>query len=299
MAWGEANREGLADIAPPLKIVDGDVTDSSSLAPVLEAARPDRIFHLAAASSVASSWSSPSQALTINAGGQIHLLEAVRAAGLAPRIVVPSSAEVYGRVSGAVADETMAPAPLSPYAVSKATQELIATQYGGSWGLELTCLRLFNITGPGQYDCFAASSFARQIAEIEIERRAPVIRVGNLEARRDFTDVRDAAAAFWLAAAIDPPGGVFNLCSGTAVPLREVLDTLLALGRRPIEVEVESARLRRADIPELCGSPGRLVTATGWRPRIPLHETLRDLLEWWRHRLAVNPAPRSDSAPPA
>jgi GDP-4-dehydro-6-deoxy-D-mannose reductase len=280
MAWGDQGREELAEI----RLLEGDLTVPESLTPVLATARPDVVVHLAAASSVASSWQRPAQALEINAIGQVNLLEAMARQGMTPLTVIASSAEVYGRVDGA-AEETLPPQPISPYGVSKATQELIAHQYANSHGLPVIRLRLFNLIGPGQAQAFAASSFARQVAEIEKGLLPPCIRVGNLAAKRDFTDVRDAVRAFYMAATRGRPGDLFNVCSGRAVTIRELLDQLLALARRPIAEEVDPQRLRRADIPLLLGSNRRLYEATGWRPEIQLRQTLLDLLDWWRARL--------------
>jgi GDP-4-dehydro-6-deoxy-D-mannose reductase len=280
MAWGEAGREELTEI----NLLDGDLTVPDSLPPVLATARPDVVFHLAAASSVASSWQRPAQALEINAIGQVHLLEAIHGLGISPLTVIASSAEVYGRLDGA-AEESLPLMPISPYGVSKATQELIAHQYADSYGLPVIRLRLFNLIGPGQAAGFAASSFARQVAEIEKGLSAPCIRVGNLAAKRDFTDVRDAVRAFYLAATRGRPGDTYNLCSGRAVAIRELLDQLLAMARRPITEEVDPQRLRPADIPVLLGSNRRLSEATGWQPELQLRQTLRDLLDWWRARV--------------
>lgn len=290
MAWGPEGREVLADLEPELEIIDGDLSDQASLRSVVEASRPDTVFHLAGASSVAASWSSPAQAIEVNALGQLRLLEAITGAGLRPLFIVASSAEVYGRVAaladGSISVSEQAPvAPITPYGVSKASQELIAAMYTASKDVPSICMRLFNLIGPGQSPVFAASSFARQIAEIEAGASPPRIRVGDLGAVRDLTDVRDAARAFWLAGLRGLSGTTFNLCSGRAIPIRALLDALLAMTECRIEVEVDPSRLRTADIPVLRGDPSRLRSTTGWEPELSLQRTLADLLEWWRGRI--------------
>lgn len=285
MVWGEEGRDELSRIGPGLQQVVADLTSPQTLPPVLEHVRPELVFHLAAASSVAASWSTPGAFLKINAVGQVHLFEALLAAGMAPTVVVASSAEVYGAAAGAEpAREELPMRPLSPYGVSKAAQELIALQYHLSHGLPTVRLRSFNLVGPGQTDRFAPSAFSRQIAEVEAGVRQAV-SVGNLAARRDFTDVRDAVRAYWLAATRCRPGEVYNLSSGTPVSIGELLEVLLSLSAASIPVEEDPERMRPADILIQHGDFSRLESACGWRPKIPLRQTLQDLLEWWRQRL--------------
>ena len=285
MVWPGAGREGLANLPPTMHVEDGELRDAASLGRVLRAARPDVVFHLAAASTVASSWAAPTEAMEVNAVGQINLLEGIRKLGLAPRVVVACSAEAYGRAAHRPVSEDAPLAPLSPYAVSKAAQDLIAAQYHAAYGLDTIRLRLFNHTGPGRPERFVASSFARQIAEIERGARPPLLRVGNLDVVRDFTDVRDVVRAYRLAAERGRPGAVYNVCSGAKVSVRELLGTLLEVAGVEAEVEVDPELLRPAEIPAVWGDHGRLTADTGWRPAIPLERTLADLLAWWRRRL--------------
>ncbi len=286
MAWGDAGREPLAELeGPRLEVVDGDLSDPPSLAAVLDRARPEVVLHLAAASSVAGSWTSPARVLEINAVGQVHLFEALLAsAAERPRVVVASSAEVYGRVpqDRVPVTEDAPLEPVSPYGVSKAVQDLLARQYHVAHGLDTVRLRLFNHTGPRRPPHFFASGFARQIADIERGRRPSRIAVGDLEVVRDLTDVRDVARAWRLAALHGASGEVYNVCSGRAVKVGEVLHRLLALAGTEIEVEGDPALLRSADVPVLVGDPSRFARATGWSPSIPLERTLADLLDWWR-----------------
>jgi GDP-4-dehydro-6-deoxy-D-mannose reductase len=289
--WGldrwDASREELRGIEPLVRFVAADLTDASSLLRALQAARPEILFHLAASSTVSSSWATPAEVLQANAIGQVNLLEALRNLGLEPVTVLAGSAEAYGRVgrSDNPVREEHPLQPVSPYGVSKATQDLLAYQYFVSYALPTIRLRLFNHTGPRRPDRFSESSFARQIAEIEKDLRPPFIQVGDLSVVRDITDVRDVARAYWLAAAKGRPGEVYNVCSGRPVTIRQVLDHLLGMSEQAVKVQVDPGRLRPADIPVLYGSRERFTRATGWEPVIPLEQTLLDLLAWWRQRV--------------
>ena len=271
---------------PPefVRPVVGDLTDRSSLILAISNSRPDVVFHLAAASSVASSWDDPDLFQEVNLAGAINLFEAVRESGLDPKIVLASSAEVYGSVPEAdqpISEDTPL-RPLSPYGESKMAQDAAAVDYLQDFALRTIRLRLFHHTGPGRPPIFVASSFARQIARIEQGLDPPILSVGNLEAVRDFTDVRDVARAYRLVAKQGRAGDVYNVCSGRGHSIRQLLDMLLEMTPLEMEVEVDPDRLRVADIPHLVGDNGRLSRATGWKPEIPLRQTLSDLLDWWR-----------------
>jgi GDP-4-dehydro-6-deoxy-D-mannose reductase len=289
--WGidrwDTNRDELRAIEPLVRFVAADLADASSLLRALQAARPEVVFHLAASSTVSSSWGTPAEILQVNAVGQVHLLEAMRNLELEPVTVVACSGEAYGRVPAEECPvrEERPLAPVSPYGVSKATQDLLAYQYHVSFGLPTVRLRLFNHSGPRRPDRFSESSFARQIAEIEKELRPPLLEVGDLDVVRDITDVRDVARAYWLAAACGRPGEVYNVCTGRPVSIRQVLDLLLSMSEERVRVQVDPGRLRPADIPVLYGDHGRFTAATGWEPIIPLEQTLLDLLNWWRARV--------------
>ena len=261
---------------PGLHLVQGDLTDGASLVGALRESRPDVLFHLAAASTVASSWNHPAEILEVNAVGQARLFEALRSLDLSPVVVVPCSAEAYGRVdpSRCPVTEDEPFRPVSPYAVSKAAQDLMAYQVHAARGLPVIRMRPFNHTGPGRPDRFVASSFARQLAEMEAGLRPPVLRVGNLEAVRDFSDVRDVVRAYRLAAERGTPGEVYHVCSGRPVAVREVLEILVSRSTVDPRVEPDPERLRPADIPVLWGSAEKLHRATGWEPSIPLERTL-------------------------
>ena len=267
--------------------VEADLNDPVAAASLVAAIRPERILHLAGQSSPHLSWLDPGGTLRTNVMGIVHVLDAARSQGLRPAVLVVGSAEEYGRVR---ADElplveTTPLRPASPYAVSKVAQSALAVLYGPAGGMRVVTTRTFHHSGPGRGEAFAESSFARQIAEIEIGRRAPVIRVGNLDAVRDFADVRDVVRAYWLLAERGEGGTVYNVCTGRGRAIRELLEMLLACSSSRIEVQVDPERLRAADIPVQVGDPSRLRAATGWEPRIPLEQSLRDLLDDWRSRI--------------
>jgi GDP-4-dehydro-6-deoxy-D-mannose reductase len=271
------------------EVVVADLLDAEAVARVVRTLAPQRIVHLAAQSSVKESWADPEATLKTNVLGLLHLLEGVRKAGLRPRVLVVGSADEYGAVADAARPlgEDAPLRPVSPYAVSKVAQGYLALQYALGHGLSVVRTRTFNHTGPGRGAVFAESSFARQIADIEAGRREPRILVGNLEAVRDFSDVRDVVRAYALLAERGAPGEVYNVCSGRGVRLRELLDELLGLARIPLEVRLDPARLRPSDVPALVGDPSRLRRSTGWSPRHTLAEALRDLLEAWRARVGA------------
>ena len=285
--WGLVWAADPAQAPSSIQQIEGDLTDISSVKAALDEVRPEIIFHLAAASSVASSWDHPGRFLEVNAVGTVNLLEVVRTLGLDARVVVSSSAEVYGAVptEQQPITEDSPLEPLSPYAASKAAQDLLTAQYYHGYGMPTVRLRLFHHTGPGRPTQFVASSFAHQIARIEKGLDPTRLAVCNLEAIRDFTDVRDVTRAYWLAATRGVPGDAYNVCSSRRTSIRRVLDMLLAHSEVEVEVEVDPDRLRAADIPCLVGDHSKFSDTTGWQPEIPLVQTLGDLLNWWRDEL--------------
>jgi GDP-4-dehydro-6-deoxy-D-mannose reductase len=252
----------------------------------LERIRPDWIFHLAAQSFVPTSWIAPTESLTTNVLGQVNIFEAVRRIGLECRIQLACSSEEYGMVypDELPIKETNPLRPLSPYAVSKVAQDMLGYQYWMSWKVDSVRTRGFNHEGPRRGPVFVASDFAKQIADIEKGRKPAVLYVGNLNAKRDFTDVRDTVRAYWLALEKCEPGEVYNICSGRAWAVEETLGLLLGMTKSKIEVKQDPARLRPSDVPVLLGDNSKFVQATGWRPVIPFERTLRDMLDYWRAR---------------
>jgi GDP-4-dehydro-6-deoxy-D-mannose reductase len=278
--------DNVAHFMDQITLVECDLRDASSTRDTLERMRPDWIFHLAAQSFVPTSWSAPTESLTTNVLGQLNIFEAVRRIGLQCRIQIACSSEEYGMV---YADElpireTNPLRPLSPYAVSKVAQDLLAYQYWMSWKVDSVRTRGFNHEGPRRGPVFVASDFAKQIADIEKGIKPPVLHVGNLEARRDFTDVRDMVRGYWLALEKCEPGEVYNLCSGRDYSIQQVLDLLLGMTKVKIEVRQDRMRLRPSDVPVLLGDRSKFTKATGWEPVIPFEQTLRDMLDFWRAR---------------
>jgi len=279
--------DNILGIRDKVELHEGDLNDITSLKKCLKDIMPDSIFHLAAQSFVPTSWRLPAETLAINAVGQVNLFEAVLDLGLKPRIQVAGSSEEYGQVNPdeIPMKETNPLRPLSPYAVSKVTQDLLGYQYFRSYGLPIVRTRGFNHTGPRRGEVFVTSNFAKQVAEIEAKKKAPVIHVGNLEAKRDFTDVRDMVRAYWLSLEKGQAGEVYNLGTGRAYAMQEVLDLLLSLSKVKVKVEVDPARLRPSDVPILLPDCSKFVTLTGWKPTIPFSKTLEDLLNYWRERV--------------
>jgi GDP-4-dehydro-6-deoxy-D-mannose reductase len=219
--------------------------------------------------------------MRVNVLGTVAVLEAVRAHAPGARVVVASSAEVYGavRAAGSAVPETAPLAPVSPYGASKVAAETAALQFHRAHGLDVVVARAFNAVGPGQSTDFALPGFAAQLAAIARGAGPPVLRVGNLDAERDLTDVRDVARAYALLVERGEPGSVYNVCSGGAVSIRAALDALIRASGLEVRVEVDPMRLRPADAPRLVGDPAKLAAATGWRPEVPLERTLADLLD--------------------
>ena len=279
--------ENIMAVRDRIELHEADLKDMVSLQKSLAVIRPDYIFHLAAQSFVPTSWRLPAETLAINALGQVNLFEAVLSLKLDPKIQVAGSSEEYGHVNSdeVPMKETNPLRPLSPYAVSKVTQDLLGYQYFQSYGLRVVRTRGFNHTGPRRGEVFVTSTFAKQIAEVEKKKREPVIFVGNLEAKRDFTDVRDIVRAYWLSLEKGQPGEVYNIGTGRAITMQEVLDRLLALSKVKVRVEVDPARLRPSDVPILEPDCSKFVKLTGWKPEIPFDQTLRDLLDYWRERV--------------
>ncbi|HYQ89107.1 MAG TPA: GDP-mannose 4,6-dehydratase, partial [Candidatus Binatia bacterium] len=278
--------ENVEHFLDKVRMVECDLRDASSVRDVLGEERPDWIFHLAAQSFVPTSWTAPTESLSTNVIGQVNIFEAVRHVGIKPRIQLACSSEEYGMVyeNELPIRETNPLRPLSPYAVSKVGQDMLGYQYFMSFKLPVIRTRGFNHEGPRRGPVFVCSDFAKQIADIEKGRRPPVIRVGNLEARRDFTDVRDVVRAYWLALEKGEPGEVYNICSGKDWTIRAMLDHLLGLTKAKVKVEQDASRMRPSDVPVLLGDAGRFKKATGWEPVIPFETTLKDLLEYWRAR---------------
>ena len=261
-----------------------DLRDRVSTEAALHEYQPDFIVHLAAQSHVPTAYRDPWETLKNNILGQLNLLESCVSLKIAPRILVIGSGEEYGRADKDTLPfrETHPLRPENPYSVSKVTQDVMGYQYYRSYELPVLRVRPFNHVGPGQSDRFVLPAFASQIAEIEAGEREPVMYVGNLDPKRDFTDVRDVVRAYHQILVRGTAGEVYNVASGRPRSIRQILDTLLALSECTIRVETDPDRYRPADVPIIYGSADKLTGDTGWSPRISMDETIRDVLNEWR-----------------
>jgi GDP-4-dehydro-6-deoxy-D-mannose reductase len=288
-AGGFAGRHLLDRLAGSAPVVawrrhEVDLHDKARVAEALARTRPTAIYHLAGIARLDSAWHDVVPHLQTNVIGTHHLLEGVRAAGLTARVLVVTSAQVYDTTAPPT-DETAPLTPSNPYGRSKLAQDLLAQRAAHDDGMDVVVARPFNHIGPGQQPGFAIPSFARQIALIEAGRAEPVIRVGNLDARRDLVDVRDVADAYVRLMDAGVAGRAYNICSGRAVRMGDVLDQLIALSRVPVRVELDAERLRPTDAPVIVGSAARLQQEAGWAPRYELRDTLRDVLDSWREQV--------------
>lgn len=259
-----------------------DLLDAEATRAAVRVAAPDRVFHLAARASVSDSWSDPLGSMQQNLAMTVNLLEALVAEAPAARVLVAGSGEQYGPPSRLPVDEDAPFRPQNPYAVSKCAVDAAAGFYADTRGLDVVRTRSFNHAGPGQSDAYVVSAFARQIAVAEAAgERSLVVRTGDLTPKRDFTDVRDVVRAYWdlLEAA---PAGAYNVCSGRAVAIADILAGLSALTDLAVEQQTDPSLLRTKDVMEIRGSHDKLTGATGWTPAIPLSETLADVLAYWR-----------------
>lgn len=278
--------ENIEHLDGKIKLLECDLRDATSTRHMIEEIAPEYIFHLAAQSYVPTSWHAPTESLTTNVIGQLNLFEAVRKLDLKCRIQIAGSSEEYGMVyeDELPIKESNPFRPLSPYAVSKVGQDMLGYQYFMSYKMDIVRTRGFNHTGPRRGSVFVVSDFAKQIVDIEAGRKDPVLLVGNLDASRDFSDVRDVVRAYFLALEKGKAGEAYNICSGKAYTIREVLDMLLALTDAKIEVKQDPTRLRPSDVPRLLGDSSKFRNDTGWKPEIPFETTLKDILEYWRQR---------------
>lgn len=278
--WHSASRHRAARAG--LRLHECDLVDFSSTLTALRAAKPDAIFHLAAYANVRASFDTPAAVLSSNVLGTSNLLEAIRLLGMDPVIQLCSTSEVYGQVSPREVPirEEQPLRPVSPYAVSKAAQDLMGWAYFKSYGMRVIRTRMFTYLNPRRTDLFA-TSFARQVAWIEAGL-AKELRHGNLDSTRTFIDVRDAMAAYWEAAVRGEPGEVYNIGGETTMSVGDCLKRLVAMSRKRIRTRLDPALVRPADVTLQIPCVEKFRAATGWRPRVGFEESLRDLLEHWR-----------------
>ena len=280
--------ENIDHLKGKIKTLEADVRDAHSVEKFVHDVRPDYIFHLAAQSFVPMSWKAPGETIETNVLSTVHILESVRKNKLDTVVHIAGSSEEYGMVkeNEVPINESNRLRPMSPYAVSKVAQDMLSYQYNKSYGIKTVLTRAFNHTGPRRGDVFVTSNFSKQIAEIEAGKRDPVMKVGNLEAIRDFTDVRDVVRAYWQAVTRAEHGKTYNICSGKGVKIKDMLDMLLGMSTtKDIEVRQDPERMRPSDVPVLIGDCSRFTEKTGWKPEIPFEQTMKDLLEFWRERV--------------
>ena len=266
-----------------------DILETDSIAALLEDTKPECIFHLAAQSSVAVSWEQPALTVDVNIKGAVNLLEAVRGMAKPARVLLIGSGEEYGYVLPEelpISEDT----PLRPgniYAATKIAQGMIGQVYAKAYGLEIVIVRAFNHAGPGQSDTFVLPNFCKQVAMIEAGLAPPVIEVGNLEAKRDFTDVRDIVKAYCLLAENGESGEIYNVGNGRAVAIEELLGIILSQTNADITIEQDKLRMRPSDVPVIEADISRICNHIGWKPDIPMESTIADILDEWRMRLSV------------
>ncbi|KKL97917.1 hypothetical protein LCGC14_1829620 [marine sediment metagenome] len=267
-----------------VKVLKCDLLDRAAAKDIIDDIKPDQIFHLAALASVADAWNDIEKVLINNILAQLNLLQAVIELGVKPRILVISTGEVYGAVdkNDVPINENTRLKPNNPYATSKVTQEFLGLQYFASHGIPVIIARSFNHSGPGQKGNFVIPAFASQIVDVEQGRKEPLMHVGNLEAKRDFLDVRDVVIAYKRLIDEGRPGEVYNVCSGKAVKIKDILKKLLNASKVEITVKEDSERMRPSDTPLVVGDNSKLKEATGWEPKIDINKTIKDTLNYLR-----------------
>lgn len=266
-------------------VCDLDILDFDAVKSLLAKLRPERIFHLAAQSSVAVSWKKPQLTADINIHGSLNVLETVRSlADYAPRMLLIGSGEEYGALPAGVSrvDENVPVHPGNPYAITKAAQNQFGTLYAKAYHMEVVLVRAFNHVGPGQTPQFVVSDFCKQAAEIAGGLREPVMRVGNLSAARDFTDVRDVVRAYVMLAQQGKAGETYNVGSGHAIVIEQLLKEIIRQSGAEIRVETDPAKLRPVELPVVEADIAKLQRDTGWKPEIPLSQTIGETLSYWK-----------------
>ena len=265
-------------------IYDLDILDKESIISLLYEIRPTHIFHLAAQSSVGVAWTNPGLTIDVNVKGSVNVLDAVRELYYKPRIVLIGSGEEYGYITPEEIpikeDNHLRPGNI--YAATKVCQNMIGNIYQKAYDMELIQVRAFNHIGPGQAALFVVSDFCKQVVEIEKKERKPVIYVGNLKAKRDFTDVRDVVRAYYLLAVQGYSGHTYNVGSGHAVTIEDILHIILSFSKVPIEIKVDPDKIRPVDVPIIEADIERIQKEVGWKPEIPLRQTIQETLDYWR-----------------
>lgn len=277
----------LSLVSNKIQLHKVDLQNYQDLAKIVLSEKPDFIFHLAALTAPGESFENPSEFITNNISIQVNILEAIRAAKISPRTLIVSSAEVYGNVSASdlPIDEETPLRPVNPYAVSKLTQDFLGLQYFLAYKIPIVRVRPFNHIGPRQSPSFVVASFAKKIVEIEKGKIDPVLKVGNLSAKRDFTDARDTVEGYVQIVEKGQEGEVYNIGSGRSIQIEALLDKLLSFSTSKITVEVDQTLIRPVDVPDLVCDNTKVRKATGWEPKISIDQTLRETLDYWRSQV--------------
>ncbi len=272
---------------PFATVCDLDIMSKDDIVELFYDVRPDYIFHLAAQSSVSVAWKNPMLTIDVNIKGSVNVMEAVRELYYKPRILIIGSGEEYGHIKegDTPINEDTVLRPGNIYAATKACQNMIGSIYAKAYDLELMLVRAFNHMGPGQAPLFVVSDFCKQVAEIELGLKEPVIRVGNLSAMRDFTDVRDVVRAYALLIQNGIAGETYNVGSGNAMEIRKILDIIVGMSTAEINVEVDPNKIRPVDVPIIEADITKINEVTGWKPSIPIEQTLKEVLDYWRNEL--------------
>ena len=286
--WQESILENISALKKSLELIECDIQDYESIQKAIVTSNPNWVYHLAAQSFVPASKKNPAKTLSINVIGTANLLEAISKCATSARILLIGSSDQYGIVdqSELPVRESNPMRPLNPYAVSKIAQEFLGYQYHKANGLDIVRVRSFNHVGPRQAPLFVCSDFARQIAQVEAGVKEPVMYVGNLEAQRDFSDVSDIVRAYWLALERGASGEIYNICSGKAYSIQQMLDMLLSMSTVDIEVKQDPERMRPSDLPRIVGDYKKFEKQTGWKPLVPFDQTLASVLDYWRCQIA-------------
>lgn len=274
----------VSDIA---QVVNLDILNKEQISEVLNAQRPDYIFHLAAQSSVAYSWKNPSLTIDVNVKGCVNVLDAIRDLDFKPRTLLIGSGEEYGHIREGecpITEENNS-RPGNIYAATKACQNMLGKIYADAYGMDVMMVRAFNHIGPNQTPMFVVADFCKQVAEIEKGIKEPVMYVGNLTAKRDFTDVRDVVKAYALLVKEGKRGETYNVGTGHALAIQEILDTIISMSDKSIEVKIDPDRLRPVDVPIIEPDIRKINECTGWKPQILLSQTLKETLDYWRGQL--------------
>lgn len=268
-----------------VEICNLNILDKEGVVRLIKEKRPDFIFHLAAQSSVAVSWDNPNLTVDVNIKGALNVLDAIRELDYKPRVLLIGSGEEYGQVysNEVPIKESNVLRPKNIYAATKVCQNMLGNIYAQAYGIDVMMVRAFNHIGPNQTAMFVVADFCKQVAEIEKKMRAPIIKVGNLNTKRDFSDVRDVVRAYVLLLELGKSGETYNVGSGIAVPIQSILNMILEFTEVNVEIEIDSKKIRPIDIPIIEADITKLVETTGWKQEITLERTIKETLEYWRN----------------